>query len=88
MQWLTVPGQGQGGDGTDHPCYEGGYIFTSDHSIPNSVSLQNMTEIAKLAHQLGNIDLKMQSIWVMHYRMQIMTLSDFGDGLKSHMKKL
>lgn len=31
----------------------GGYIFASDHSIPNSVSLQNMTEIAKLAHQLG-----------------------------------
>ena len=31
----------------------GGYIFASDHSIPNLVSLQNMTEIAKLAHQLG-----------------------------------
>lgn len=31
----------------------GGYIFASDHSIPNSVSLQNMTEIARLAHELG-----------------------------------
>lgn len=31
----------------------GGYIFASDHSIPNSVSLQNMTEIAKLAYELG-----------------------------------
>lgn len=31
----------------------GGYIFASDHSIPNSVSFENMTEIAKLAHQLG-----------------------------------
>ena len=31
----------------------GGYVFASDHSIPNSVSLQAMTEIAKLAHELG-----------------------------------
>ncbi len=31
----------------------GGYIFASDHSIPNSVSLENMTEISRLAHQLG-----------------------------------
>ncbi|MBE5817573.1 MAG: hypothetical protein E7312_00785 [Clostridiales bacterium] len=31
----------------------GGYIFASDHSIPNSVSLVTMTEIAKLAHELG-----------------------------------
>ncbi len=31
----------------------GGYVFASDHSIPNSVSLQNMTEIAALAHKLG-----------------------------------
>ncbi|MBE6635179.1 MAG: hypothetical protein E7617_03100 [Ruminococcaceae bacterium] len=31
----------------------GGYVFASDHSIPNSVSFQNMTEIAKLAHKLG-----------------------------------
>ena len=30
-----------------------GYIFASDHSIPNSVSLENMTKIAKLAHKLG-----------------------------------
>ena len=31
----------------------GGYVFASDHSIPNSVSLQNMKEIAELAHKLG-----------------------------------
>ena len=31
----------------------GGYIFASDHSIPNSVSFENMTEIARLAHKLG-----------------------------------
>jgi uroporphyrinogen decarboxylase len=31
----------------------GGYVFASDHSIPNSVSLQNMKEIAELAHRLG-----------------------------------
>ena len=31
----------------------GGYVFASDHSIPNSVSLENMREIAKLAHELG-----------------------------------
>ena len=31
----------------------GGYVFASDHSIPNSVSLENMTEIARLAHELG-----------------------------------
>ncbi len=31
----------------------GGYIFASDHSIPNSVSFENMTEIARLAHELG-----------------------------------
>ena len=31
----------------------GGYVFASDHSIPNSVSLKNMQEIADLAHQLG-----------------------------------
>ena len=31
----------------------GGYVFASDHSIPNSVSFENMTEIAKLAHELG-----------------------------------
>jgi uroporphyrinogen decarboxylase len=32
---------------------EGGYVFASDHSIPNSVSLQKMKEIAELAHKLG-----------------------------------
>ena len=32
----------------------GGYVFASDHSIPNSVSFENMTEIAKLAHKLGS----------------------------------
>ena len=31
----------------------GGYVFASDHSIPNSVSFQNMIEIARLAHELG-----------------------------------
>ena len=31
----------------------GGYVFASDHSIPNSVSFENMTEIAKIAHRLG-----------------------------------
>ena len=31
----------------------GGYVFASDHSIPNSVSFQNMKEIASLAHKLG-----------------------------------
>ena len=31
----------------------GGYIFASDHSIPNSVSFENMKEISELAHRLG-----------------------------------
>ncbi len=31
----------------------GGYVFASDHSIPNSVSFSNMTEISRLAHELG-----------------------------------
>lgn len=31
----------------------GGYVFASDHSIPNSVSFENMTKIAELAHKLG-----------------------------------
>ena len=31
----------------------GGYVFASDHSIPNSVSFENMKEIARLAHELG-----------------------------------
>ena len=34
----------------------GGYIFASDHSIPNSVSYENMKEIARLAHELGKYD--------------------------------
>jgi len=31
----------------------GGYIFSSDHSIPNSVSLENFKVISDLAHKLG-----------------------------------
>ena len=31
----------------------GGYVFASDHSIPNSVSLENMKLISELAHKLG-----------------------------------
>ena len=31
----------------------GGYMFASDHSIPNSVSFENMKEISALAHKLG-----------------------------------
>lgn len=31
----------------------GGYIFSSDHSIPNSVSLESMKRIADLAKELG-----------------------------------
>ena len=31
----------------------GGYVFASDHSIPNSVSFETMTEISRLAHELG-----------------------------------
>ncbi len=31
----------------------GGYVFASDHSIPNSVSLENMRAISDLAHKLG-----------------------------------
>ena len=29
------------------------YVFASDHSIPTSVSFENMTKIAELAHKLG-----------------------------------
>ena len=32
---------------------KGGYVFASDHSIPNSVSFENMKQIAELAHKLG-----------------------------------
>ena len=31
----------------------GGYVFASDHSIPNSVSFENMKAISELAHKLG-----------------------------------
>jgi uroporphyrinogen decarboxylase len=31
----------------------GGYVFASDHSIPNSVSYENMKIISELAHKLG-----------------------------------
>jgi stage II sporulation protein D len=31
----------------------GGYVFGSDHSIPSSVSLENMKMICELAHKLG-----------------------------------
>jgi len=31
----------------------GGYIFSSDHSIPNSVSFESMKRIAALAKELG-----------------------------------
>lgn len=31
----------------------GGYIFASDHCIPNSVSFENMKLISELAHRLG-----------------------------------
>ena len=31
----------------------GGYVFASDHSIPNSVSLETMKMISDLAHKLG-----------------------------------
>jgi uroporphyrinogen decarboxylase len=34
----------------------GGYIFSSDHSIPNTVSLKSMTEIIRLAKELGSYD--------------------------------
>jgi uroporphyrinogen decarboxylase len=31
----------------------GGYIFSSDHSVPDSVSLENLRHIADLAKELG-----------------------------------
>jgi len=31
----------------------GGYVFASDHSIPNSVSFETMKMISELAHKLG-----------------------------------
>jgi len=32
----------------------GGYIFSSDHSVPSSVSLQDFRRIVELAKQLGS----------------------------------
>jgi uroporphyrinogen decarboxylase len=32
---------------------EGGYIFSSDHSVPSSVSLENFRYIVNLAKSLG-----------------------------------
>ncbi len=34
----------------------GGYVFASDHSIPSSVSLEDMTRIIKLIKELGRYD--------------------------------
>jgi uroporphyrinogen decarboxylase len=31
----------------------GGYIFASDHSIPNSVSLENMRSIIETVKEVG-----------------------------------
>lgn len=31
----------------------GGYIFSSDHSVPSSVSLENFRRIVELAKELG-----------------------------------
>jgi uroporphyrinogen decarboxylase len=32
----------------------GGYIFASDHSVPDSVSLENFRYIVNLAKELGS----------------------------------
>jgi len=34
----------------------GGYIFSSDHSVPDSVSLEDFRRIIALAKQLGRYD--------------------------------
>ena len=34
----------------------GGYIFSSDHSIPSSVSLQGFRHIVRLAKELGSYE--------------------------------
>jgi len=34
----------------------GGYIFSSDHSVPSSVSLEGFRFITSLAKQLGSYD--------------------------------
>jgi uroporphyrinogen decarboxylase len=35
---------------------DGGYIFSSDHSVPDSVSLDNFRHIVNLAKELGTYD--------------------------------
>ena len=32
---------------------DGGYVFSSDHSVPDSVSLERFRQITELAKQLG-----------------------------------
>jgi len=32
----------------------GGYIFSSDHSVPSAVSLENFRRIVNLAKELGS----------------------------------
>ena len=32
----------------------GGYVFSSDHSVPSSVSLQDFRQIVELAKELGS----------------------------------
>jgi uroporphyrinogen decarboxylase len=34
----------------------GGYIFSSDHSVPSSVSLENFRRIVNLAKELGSYE--------------------------------
>ena len=34
----------------------GGYIFSSDHSVPSAVSLENFRYITDLAKELGRYD--------------------------------
>jgi uroporphyrinogen decarboxylase len=34
----------------------GGYIFSSDHSVPSSVSLEGFRHIVELARQLGRYE--------------------------------
>lgn len=34
----------------------GGYIFSSDHSVPDSVSLENFRRIVELAKSLGSYE--------------------------------
>jgi uroporphyrinogen decarboxylase len=39
----------------------GGYIFSSDHSVPSSVSLNDFREIVELAQRLGSY--QQQLVW-------------------------